>query len=535
MLCWVVYIAVFGLLFMVSQPPQKRVPAVDYANPAVTDVVSLNDGDITGVLTEDEEVEVYAGIPYAAPPVGELRWKEPAPVEKWDGTIACDTFAPMAMQSRGNNIYNALVDIIFRNKWNLHFGKNYNEAVSEDCLYLNVWKPKGDISDCPVLVYIHGGALTTGQSYYEDNNGETMARNGIVFVSIAYRLNVFGYFASEELESESPNHTTGDYGLLDQIAGLRWVNENIEKFGGNPDNITIAGESAGSSSVNALCVSPLAKGLFKRAIAESSGIVPKVPYHTFRTKEEAIETGKVTYDEFGADSIDDLRQIPAEELVNTGVRNDGMMVDGYAITKQPYLTYELGKNNEEALMNGFNADEARVFLITSDKPDASNYHEFLENVVGEHADEIEKILPAGTDEEAKENFNTFMGVAWFAYSHNVWSEALATQGKPVYEYYFTKTNKGLGTMHSGEIPYVYGNLYRNPQTYDESDYELSDSWVSYVVNFCKTGDPNGTGLPKWERFENGNVLELGENTGMIADPFLNIYDVIDKYMDDITK
>lgn len=548
-LWWGILALVFAFSLLVSRPPEKRVPAVSVRNPEKTEVVTVSDGDVQGVLNKEKDVEVFPAIPYAAPPVGDLRWKEPKDPEKWEGVLFNDHFAPMAMQNRGDTIYNALVDIIFRDKWNLKLGENYLEEMSEDCLYLNVWKPAGDVKDAPVLFYVHGGSLSSGQSYYDDYNGEAMAKKGIIFVSCAYRVNVFGYFASPELAAESPNGTTGNYGLLDQVKALEWVNENIEAFGGDPNNITIAGESAGSSSVNALCVSPLSKGLFRRAIAESSGILAKVPYHTFRSPEYALEENKKVYSDFNANNIDELRAVPADKLLKTTANNSAMTVDGYAIKEQPYLTYEKGENNEEALLNGFNADEAKVFLILGDNPKAATYHDYLEMQFDkEAADELVKLYPATTDKEAKDNYDLIMGAAWFAYSHYLWSNYLTEQGLPVYEYYFTKDNRGLGVYHAGEIPYVYGNLHRVPAAYDKDDYELEDIFTSYVINFCMTGNPNGgyiTGrsadghienfgfLPQWDVFEDEGegaitVHEMGDNIGPVDDPFTEIYRILDR-------
>ncbi len=336
---WAVFAVLLALAFHLFRPPIRSVPAVEEKNAPVTGVISLDQGQLTGVLNADRTVEVYAGIPYAAPPVGELRWKAPQPPRPWDGVRACDTFAPMAMQARTNTIFDSLTHIAVYHDFKPALRDNWLPDMSEDCLYLNVWKPAGEIHGAPVLVYIHGGSLSTGQSWYGDYNGETLARRGIVVVNIAYRLNVFGYYASQELLDA--DGTTGNYGLLDQIQALRWVQENISAFGGDPEKVTVAGESAGASSVGALCVSPLSEGLFRYAIAESSGITPKVPYHTFRPLSKALEAGEATKQEFGAADVTALRALSAEKLLSTRQSYSSMTVDGYAITEQPYLTYTL--------------------------------------------------------------------------------------------------------------------------------------------------------------------------------------------------
>ncbi len=529
LLSWLVLFAALFVLFKLTYPPYKQLPAVSVRDPQVTDVISVSEGDLTGVYNEDKSVEVYAGIPFAKPPVGDLRWKETEAPEPWSGVRACDTFGPMSMQQESSTIWNSLVDIVIYKNPHLFDPKdNFREAMSEDSLYLNIWKPAGDISNAPVLVFIHGGSLMTGQSSYNQYNGEAFAKRGIVFVTITYRLNVFGYYANEELKAESPNGTTGNYGLLDQVQALKWINQNIGAFGGDVNNITIAGESAGSSSVNALCVSPLSEGLFKRAIGESSGIVPREPYHTFRPMDEALATGQDILTEFKKSSVSELREVDAKKLVNTSYRNDSMTVDGYAIKEQPYLTYEKGENHEEALLSGYNADEAYTFTIMGTDINTDNYAQVLEGYFGDQTDGIISLYPADED-NAKLQYNAVMGGAWFAYSHRVWSRYMADQGRPVYMYCFTKENIGLSNHHAGELPYFYGNL-DTMHIYNDGDYKLSDTIMGYIENFCRNGDPNGAGLPGWPDYSQDEslVIELGDEVKMIKDPYNDLYDLIDK-------
>jgi len=543
---WFCFIVVMLGIWKLSYPPAKRLPAVNVENPAVTEVVSVKQGKLTGVYTEDKKVEVYAGIPYAKPPVGELRWKEPQEPEKWSGIRACDTFGPMSMQSQ-NVYFDSLMSIFAYHDFKISLNDNFREEMSEDSLYLNIWKPAGDIKDAPVLVFIHGGSLRTGRSSYGAYNGEALAKKGIIVVNFAYRLNVFGYYANEQLAEESENGTTGNYGLLDQIQALKWVNENIASFGGNPDEITLAGESAGSSSVNAICVSPLAKGLFKRAVAESSGISAKVPYHTYRNLSSALEMGNNIMDEFGAETVGELREIPAEKLVNTKFINSAMTLDGYAITRQPYETYVLGENNEQALLNGFNSHEADAFLMTA-RITSEDYENALEYAFGKYAPEVAKLVPPAKQDDrykmiidfggdAKGSYDRVMSAAWMTYSHYNWSRLVAKQGKDVYEYYFTKYNGAIGSFHAGEMPYLYGNLFRNPGSYDDSDYALSETMQNYLVNFVKTGNPNGEGLPEWKKFneDETKVLEFGNEVKMVDEPNYELYKIIDKYQDDAYK
>ncbi|MBQ1804710.1 MAG: carboxylesterase family protein, partial [Oscillospiraceae bacterium] len=440
---WAALIVVLVLCARVSQPPIRSIPAVEQANPRVTPIVTVAQGDLTGVYTQDETVEVYTGIPYAKPPVGELRWREPQEPESWEGVRVCDHFAPMSMQVRNHPIFDSLTSWGVFHMFRPSLKDNFLEPMSEDSLYLNIWKPAGDVKDLPVMVFIHGGSLTSGQPSYSEYNGESLAKKGIIVVNFGYRLNVFGYLATEELAAESPNGTTGNYGLLDQIQALRWVQQNIAAFGGDPDQVTVSGESAGASSVNALCVSPLSRGLFRRAIAESSGITAKVPYHTFRTLADALAMGKNILSEFAAKDMDDLRAVDAEKLVRTKYTNNAMTVDGYAITEQPYLTYEKGENHEEALLGGFNTHEADLFDLFV-KVTKDNYVDSLRPQFGDLAEDAAALYPPEAVEkefhyiverggDAKGAYNKILSAVWFSYSHYNWSRLLSAQGRPVYE------------------------------------------------------------------------------------------------------
>jgi para-nitrobenzyl esterase len=519
--------------------------------------MTIHPGQMKEVYNEDHSVKVYAGIPYAKAPVGDLRFKEPQAPESWDGVRAFDHFGPRAMQTSGSSVwFDSLSHILGWHDYQVKFGDEYVEEVSEDCLYLNVFSPENKSEDelLPVIVYVHGGSLTTGQSSYTEYRGEDLAKRGVVFVNFAYRLGVFGYYAADDLKAESPNGTTGNYGLLDQVAALQWVYDNIEYFGGDKNKITIAGESAGSSSVNALCVSPLTEGLFRYAIAESSGIVAKEPFHTFRYYEDAIETGNKVREEFGVASSAELRNIPADKLVQTQTQNSSMTVDGYAIVEQPYLTYEKGENHEQALLNGFNVKEADAFLLNTEAT-KDNYVELLAEDIKEYAEELAAVVPPTLPQrdqyfiidalgEAKGALNTAYSAMWFSYSHYVWNNYMIEQGRPAYEYYFTKTNNILSNYHAGELPYAYGNLWRHPGLYDEEDFKLSEIMQSYWVNFACTGDPNGfllnadgsktsELLPAWEKrtATQDQLLQLDTEIKMVDDPNMAAYKVIDKFMD----
>ena len=524
-------------VLMLAKPKTVSLDAV-LKNATKTEVLNLEKGKIQGVLNEDKTVRVYAGIPYAKAPINELRWKEPQDVEPWTDIRDCSKFAPRAMQVDTSPIMNTLIDIYSSKGWHPNYKMDPLQNMSEDCLYLNIWRPNNNETNLPIVVYIHGGSLTTGSGAAYDINGETYARNNVIMITVTYRLGVFGYYANQELINESVNHTTGNYGLLDQIKALKWVNDNASYFGGNKDNITIAGESAGSSSVSALCVSPLAKGLFKRAIGESSSLIVKTPPHTFRTMEKALETGNNIMKEFNVSSIEELRKIPAEKLVQTKYSNSGMTLDGYAITKLPYQVYKDKENNEEALLNGYNVKEADAFVIPTFLFNKTNKNNIRERIAAYFedetiADKICNLYKERIEEDAFSVLNEVISVYWFIQPHHSSSLAALDNNIPVYRYQFTKENGFYGTYHSGEIVYAYGNLYRSNKkyAYNDSDYKLQDIMVAYFTNFIKNGNPNGENLPLWEQYQaNGQIMELGENVGKIDDKYKEVYTLIEEYL-----
>ena len=527
------------MLFNISAPTTSRVKAVDYKNPTKSEVVEVEGGKIQGVLSEDQGVEIFTGIPYAKAPVGEFRWKEPQDVENWDGIKDCSYFAPRAMQSKTNWFTDTGTRFILEKGWHLDYHSYSDETMSEDCLYLNVFKPINALPNTPVLVFFHGGSLMGGSTSFGDYNGTELAKRGIIFVSVAYRVGVFGYFAHEELREESPNHTTGVYGLLDQIKGLKWVNDNIDKFNGNKDNITIAGESAGSSSVSAICSSPLAKNLFKKAIGESSSVVTLTPPHTYRTLEKALKMGEDIQKEFKCSSIEELRKIPAERLINTKYQNNALCVDGYALEKSPYEVYKAKENNEKILLNGVNANEAEAFTIPmyllSGQPNKSNWRQRLKGVFGDYADKVIALYPdVKTDGQAYKAFNEIISTYWFVYPHQSWSKLAEENGEPVYRYVFTKTNGYMSIWHSGEMIYAYNNIKNSKfqYRYNQSDYDLSETMARYWVNFVKNDNPSLGEIvqswPEWSSSKN-KVQELGKNVSQIDDPFNKLYSFFEEF------
>ena len=512
----------------VTVGPVKLHPAVEGKTGGETDVITVSDGQLTGVRTADGEVEVYAGIPYAAPPVGELRWREPQDPVPWEGVLRADSFAPMSMQPRNSVIYNSLARIIGYHDYRISLTDNYREANSEDALYLNIWKPAGKQENLPVLVYVHGGSLQTGQPWFADYSGDGLARKGVIVVNMGYRLGVFGFLATEELIAESEHGTTGNYGLLDQIKALEWVQENIAAFGGDPDNVTLAGESAGSACVSALCTSPLAKGLFRRAIGESSTTTALWPAHSFHLLSSALKTGDETLTRFGVSNVEELRQLDAKKLVAAADQVHHMVVDGYVLPVTPYEAYKEGIHNEEAILHGFNSEEGTPFILF-DQANLKNYEQKVRAYFGEFADEVLAMYPAATDAEAKRNWIDIYSVVFFTHGHYCWAGQALDNGIPSYEYYFSKENGSIGPWHSGEEIYCYHNIPENSGLYDNADRALSDLFSDYFANFIKTGDPNGPGLPRWEQSgEDRLLMELGDRVGPTEDPYVPLYDIMDR-------
>jgi para-nitrobenzyl esterase len=528
LLGWAGFVGAFALILLLSWPPVRRVPAYDGSSPVYTDVVSLEKGDVRGVVIDNGAVELYAGIPYAKPPVGELRWREPQDPDPWDGVLDADHFAPMCMQPTELPIIGSLKQIIGYHEYTFSLSDNYRPAVSEDGLYVNVWKPAGKAEGLPVLVYVHGGTLQTGQPWYGDYAGTGLAREGVIVVNLGYRLGVFGYLADEALAAESPNGTTGNYGLLDQIKALEWVRDNIAAFGGDPNNVTLAGESAGAASVSALCTSPLAKGLFRRVLLESSTVASVVPPHSFRSYDDAIASGKELKARHGVTTVEELRALPADKIVNEAYTQHFMTVDGYALTETPYESYKKGVHNEEAILHGYNTEESGPFLIF-DHANLKTYEQKVRGYFGEYADEILALYDPKTDEEAKAYWARIYGAVFFNYPHYCLNRLAAANGIPVYEYCFSKSNGRLGAWHSGELIYFYGNLPASSHLFDESDYALERTIVAYLKNYAVSGDPNGEGLPEWMSDpESVRVLGLGDVVAMTDETDLAFYAVMDR-------
>ena len=539
LLTWVGFIGLTIGVIIFDKPTVERKSAAYYKNPVkITEPLVLNQGKIQGIYNKDKTVKIYAGIPYAKAE----RWKEPKEYT-WDNVIDGSYFGPRSMQPKQNPVVDSLVDIYSEKGWHPDYNMVPEQNRSENGLYLNIWRPNNTETNLPILVYIHGGSLTSGGGSDNDINGEAMAKLGVIMITIQYRLGVFGYFAHPDLKAEAlaetGHATTGNYGLLDQIFALKWINENASNFGGDASNITIAGESAGSSSVSALCTSPLSTGLFKRAIGESSSLVIKKTPHTYRKEEDAYKVSKNILKEFKCSTIEQLRKIDAYKLTETKFENTQMMMDGYALSKDPYQVYLDHENHEEALLNGYNVKEADAFVIPTylfSPTNASNIKGRLIKAFNqEYGTKIYNLYKSKINRDAFSAFNEIISVYWFIMPHHTWSNMALTNGVTVYRYQFTKDNGYRSNYHSGEIIYAYGNLARSNKqfAYNKSDYKLQNTMLNYWANFVKNGNPNGEGLPTWNQYQNNtdNVQELGSNVGSIPDKYLELYDLIDQYLD----
>ncbi len=465
-------------------------------------IVKTDAGQISGTESSDASVHIFKGIPFAAPPVGDLRWKAPQPVKSWDGVRACTEFSKSPMQGKPNEFGVYTREFLIK-----------DEPLSEDCLYLNVWTGAKEASEKrPVLVWIYGGGFVSGGTNVPIYDGEALAKKGVILVSINYRVGILGFFAHPELTKESPNHTSGNYGLMDQLAALKWVKKNIAAFGGDPANVTIAGQSAGSFGVNYLVASPLAKGLFKGAIAESGAhMLPGAGSGV--TLAQAEQGGLKAAETLHAASLADLRKLPAEELLKQN--NFRPIVDGYFLPQVPADIFEANKENQVPLLTGWNEDDAFIGSIKN----AADYTEGIKKRFGDRAAEVLKLYPGGTDAEAERSQINMSRDMTFGVHNYVWANAQSAKNKAkVYMYRFTRRMpateafKKYGAFHTGEVGYVFNNLKFLNRPFESVDQQLADTMSSYWVNFATSGNPNGPGLPAWPAYNsNGSqVMILGE-------------------------
>ena len=463
-------------------------------------------GTIEGVVDETG-VRSFRGIPYAAPPVGDGRWRAPRAAAKWSGVRSARRFGAACIQRVVGE----------RLPWSQEF--MIREAIDEDCLFLNVWTAAKSSRDRrPVLVYIHGGGYQEGSGAIDVYDGSALARKGLVVVTINYRLGIPGYLAHPELTAESKAHASGNYGMLDQIEALRWVRQNIAAFGGDPARVTIAGQSAGASSVHNLTASPLAKGLFHRVIAESGSSISGLPTPTLA---EAEKSGLAFAGSKGAKSLRELRSMTWEQLMAGPAPSMRFapIVDGWSLPQDALATIAAGRHHDLPVLTGLNADEASS-QPTYGRLSAAAFTSQLRERYGDDAAALLRLYPATTDAEAsiaqKEISRDRNRVSMY-----LWATRRArTSRTPAWTYYFTRaipwpSNPQFGAFHTGEVPYVFGTLNRLDRPWQEKDRQVSNTIMDYWVNFVTTGDPNGKGLAEWPTFdpEKAQTFEIGEQTG----------------------
>lgn len=482
--------------------------------------VKVQEGMVQG--TVEDGLTVYRGIPFAAPPVGDLRWKAPQPAAKWEGVKQTTQFGPAPMQ-----------------------GGNPPSGKSEDCLYLNVWTPAKAANDkIPVMVYIYGGGFAGGYTSDPWISGEKLAKKGVVLVSVAYRVNQFGFLSHAGLSAESPNRVSGNYGILDQIAALQWVKKNIAAFGGDPNKVTIFGESAGAISVSMLCASPLAKGLFQGAISQSGGSFGPTRPTTFpgenmKTLKQAETDGEDYLKKAGVNSVAELRKIDADKLsTGFGMPGGWPIVDGFAIPDDQYKLYEAGKYNDVPVLIGYNSDEGASFSHEK-APE-----EFIAGVkarYGKFADDLIKAYPPG-EKSVPKTARDLMRDAAFGWQTWSWARLQSQTGKSkVFMYYFDQhpdypkdsPRYGYGSPHAQDVSYVFQHLNSTDPQLTKSDFDLSEAMATYWTNFAKYGDPNGKGVPAWPAFSDKKpeVMYLGPTPHVGPVPSAESLKVLDGYFE----
>ncbi|HVU93609.1 MAG TPA: DUF2891 family protein [Puia sp.] len=453
------------------------------------DIVRVEGGLISGSVNSTGNIHVFKGIPFAAPPVGGLRWKAPQPVRSWTGVKSCVAFGPSPMQASPAPF----------SMWSEEF-LIPKEPISEDCLYLNVWTgAEGPAEKRPVLVWIYGGGFVSGGSAVPIYDGEAMAKKGIVFVSINYRVGIFGFFAHPGLTKESGRRASGNYGLMDQVAALKWVQKNIAAFGGDAGNVTIAGQSAGSMSVNALVASPLARGLFKRAIGESGASFTGGNASLANAEGEGMKVMA----SLKAASLSDLRALSADQLLKSSSELRGPIIDGYVLPDAIDHIFKSGKENRVDLLTGWNQDEGLVF---GPMKNAEEFRKDAHRQYGADADAFLKYYPAATEAEATASQLDLSRDMIFGVQNYEWANIQSGQGSRVYVYRFARKPPATGeyvkygAFHTAEVPYAYDNLSFVNRPWEQVDRALAAEMSAYWANFAATGDPNGTGLPAWDRY-----------------------------------
>lgn len=513
--------------------------------------VKVEGGLLEGVFNPDTAVRSFKGVPFAQPPVGNLRWQPPQPPQPWSGVRKADKFGPRAMQMP------VFGDMGFR-----------SDGMSEDCLYLNVWTPAKTTGEkLPVLVYFYGGGFIAGDGSEGRYDGESMATKGIVSVTVNYRLGPFGFLAHPELTKESPHHASGNYGLLDQQAALVWVQKNIQAFGGDPKRVTIAGESAGSISVSAQMASPLSKNLIAGAIGESGSVIATLEATPLVEAEQKGLKMAASLGLGDSPTLAALRQMPAQQLLETAAKANFMWfnptLDGWFFPKNPADIFAKGEQAHVPLLAGVNSEEmGSGAVLGREQPTVENYRKALQRLYPAKADEVFKHYPATTEPEVLDAAQDLAGDRFISYGTWKWVDLCTrTGGQPTYYYVFARPRPAMraelgnatpgfaggvvtnakpaavspprsrGAVHSAEIEYAMGNLRLNEvYAWTPEDHQVSRQMQDYFANFIKTGNPNGPGLPEWPLFAKGQRLVIDVQTAPQDNARLRArYDFLDQF------
>jgi para-nitrobenzyl esterase len=461
------------------------------------DLVQVDSGMLEGMAAADPSIRLFKGVPYAQPPVGELRWKEPQPLKAWEGVRKATEWGNRCAQGQ------MFSDIYSR-----------ETGSSEDCLYLHIWTPakSSKAKKIPVYVWFHGGGFAVGSGGEGRYDGEYLARQGIVVVNVNHRLGIFGFFSHPELTKESPNKASGNYGLLDQAAALQWVKKNIGAFGGDPNNVTIGGESAGSISVCGLMASPLSKDLFQKAIGESGSFLTAQGASSNLKPLAETELAGVNFAEsIGAKSLADLRAMSAENLLAAVGKSRGMSfwpnIDGYFFPSSPNEIYAKGQQAHVPLLAGWNSSEMGM-MAKMQKPTAATFPDTLRQQFKEKTDLAIKLYPASTDEEAMQSAADLASDSFIVFVTWKWIEEHLRTGKaPIYRFLFSRFtppadgSRSFGAAHASEIPYAFNtlDLYKDAGRAPE-DRQTARTMSAYWASFIKSANPNGKGLPHWPEF-----------------------------------
>lgn len=504
------------LLFLLTIPMFVSSVQAQLNDDAVAPRAQTENGILEGTM--DAGLRVFRGIPFAQPPLGNLRWKAPEPVKNWTGVRKADNFGPRCMQRPFFD------DMLFR-----------SDGMSEDCLYLNVWTPARSVDEgLPVLVYFYGGGLFTGDGSEYRYDGASLARQGIVTLTVNYRLNIFGFFAHPELSKEAAYNTSGNYGFLDQTAALQWIKKNIAAFGGDPSRVTIAGESAGSVSVSAQMASPLAKELIAGAIGSSGSLMGTLRAESLSGAEQkGVEFGKMV----DTASLAELRAMPAEDVLKATEQVSPVhftpVVDGHFFPKSPTELFETGQQAMVPLLLGWNSEEMNFrALMAADAPTVANFEAKIKTLYGDDASEVLQVYAPKNEAEVEQVAGDLAGDRFTAFSTWKWADLHSKTNQPVYRYYFAQPRPGAtGAVHSAEIEYAMGNLPAN-EAYDWTvdDHRVSAIFQSYYANFVKTGNPNGLGVPAWPELDRDKpkIMHIDAHTHAVNAPHQERYHVLDK-------